>query len=158
MKRSLKLKPGIVSAGFTIVELLIVMTLLALAIGIAAANLEGGTARAKLDAEARRVTKVLSDARTGAIKSGLVTSVVPGDEPNVVRTLPGGDEIYLSDDFSVSLSPGTAGPTGRFTGIQFYPDGSASGGRVSLKSEAGVEEIAVNWLTGEIAIADDPET
>ena len=41
--------------------------------------------------------------------------------------------------------------------IRFYPDGSSSGGRISLRHGARATVIDVNWLTGKITSAERQE-
>jgi general secretion pathway protein H len=36
--------------------------------------------------------------------------------------------------------------------IRFFPDGSSTGGRIVLEHGRGREEIAVDWLTGRVAM------
>ncbi len=43
----------------------------------------------------------------------------------------------------------------RVSGIRFYPDGSATGGRVSVSTPRTRMSVDVNWLTGKVRILDD---
>ena len=38
--------------------------------------------------------------------------------------------------------------------IRFFPDGSSTGGRITLTMQAQQAQVTVDWLTGQIAIAD----
>lgn len=41
--------------------------------------------------------------------------------------------------------------------IRFYPDGSATGGRVTLDASGRKFTVDVNWLTGAIAVREDAD-
>ena len=41
--------------------------------------------------------------------------------------------------------------------IRFFPDGSSTGGRITLEIEQQKRFIDINWLTGQVEISD-PET
>ncbi len=40
-------------------------------------------------------------------------------------------------------------------GIRFYPDGSSTGGRVTLSLEGLQMRVDVEWLTGRVRITED---
>ena len=42
-------------------------------------------------------------------------------------------------------------------GIRFFPDGSSTGGRVTLSSERAVMLVDVDWLTGRVRVLDGTE-
>jgi general secretion pathway protein H len=41
--------------------------------------------------------------------------------------------------------------------IRFFPDGSATGGQVTLRGGAVQRKVDVNWLTGEVKIREDAD-
>ena len=79
-----------------------------------------------------------------AIEDGAGYAIQPGDE---TVTLPEPITIKLNRQKSPIRS------SSKPISIDFYPDGSSSGGTLSLSAESGEHKIAVNWMTGEVAIA-----
>lgn len=57
-------------------------------------------------------------------------------------------------DFSVSYEIKAAEQLGATkAGVRFRPDGSSSGGRITLRSQAETATVAIDWLTGAISSA-----
>jgi len=58
---------------------------------------------------------------------------------------------------SISLTVVTAQSEVRENGIgniRFFPDGSSTGGRITLEQDKLAAEININWLTGQIKLGD----
>ena len=66
-----------------------------------------------------------------------------------VRTLPAGFDLAMrSLRFEDEDQGGTVGH------IHFFPDGSSTGGRITLRQGERVHHVKVDWLLGRIAVAD----
>jgi general secretion pathway protein H len=74
-------------------------------------------------------------------------------ERRVYRVGAAGDEKPLPENLAVSLytarSELVGGDAGR---IRFFPDGSATGGRVTLAGGGHSYVVAVDWLTGAVGM------
>lgn len=133
-------------AGFTLVELLVVIAVIALVLAtVLMARPKAISAR--LAVTARTVASTLQFARDRAM-AGNKETVVQIDTAsgqfgfsNSIRSLPRGMKIALT-----VAQTERAGSRG---GIRFFPDGQSSGGVVALSLEGKSASIAVNWLTGE---------
>lgn len=129
--------------GFTLIEMTVVLVILALVGGLVLtrAPTRGGTI--DLRAATSLVAGTLRVARTRAIAA---------NRPVPVRFDPADSVLQLGADPVRRLPPGiriaAAEPA-----ILFRPDGSSSGGTVDLAGRANTARIAVNWLTGRVAIA-----
>jgi len=68
--------------------------------------------------------------------------------------LSGSEKVYqLPKDLDVTILTGAGLVRGASSGaIFFYPDGSSSGGRISLQQGEREQQIHINWLTGEVDI------
>lgn len=137
--------------GFTLVELLVVLALLAFAYGLAAPALTGAITGSELRRETRELEAALGRARAGALVSGkpqriLLDSMAGAYALGEARhPLPGGMIIAAVVPDSRRLSAHAAV-------IEFFPDGSSTGGRVSLSAPGGGKSsLAVDWLTGRVA-------
>lgn len=139
--------------GFTLLELLIVITLVALAYTLLPVFFFSGVSGAALKSDARLVAGGLKLARDQAIfsrKPSFLTLnlkerafTVDGDSrthklhPDVEL------KLFTSADDQVAEDVGT---------IRFYPDGSSNGGRVTVGSGARQYLIDIEWLTGKVTI------
>jgi general secretion pathway protein H len=134
------------SAGFTLVELLVVMGILGLIL-VSVLSVRPNTAATRVAVTARAVAATLQLARSQAMVSNTET-VVRIDTRNrqfglakSMHALPRGMTVAM-----------TVAETERIEdsgGMRFYPDGQSSGGEIVLTLDGRVSRIAVNWLTGE---------
>jgi general secretion pathway protein H len=128
--------------GFTLVELLVVLAVIA-ALAAAALPLvrpDGGRWSGR--ALALDVAAELRRARALAISTGAAQAFAV--EPESRRFGPGGRLVPPGLGIAVEGSP--AAPAR----IEFYPDGSASGGRVAISGAGEALVVEVDWLTGRV--------
>ncbi len=139
------------SPGFTLIEMLAVIVLLAIAVTVTAVTLHGRS-RGELDAAAQRVAAGLRNTRTHAMATRKPqwfevnlrehTFAAPGRDP---RGLPSDATIKVTSAAEDAGQPGTAR-------IRFFPDGSSSGGKVVLHERGREAMVAVDWLTGAVSV------
>jgi len=120
------------SAGFTLLELLVVIAVLALAATLVVPRLSTATGASAFAAATERTLSELRLARSSAIQERR--------EEFVTAT-------RLSDLTGVDIETTPA------DGIRFSPDGSGSGGRVHLLDGGRQASIDVDWLTGRARIS-----
>ena len=138
--------------GFTLLELLVVMFLVALTIGFVAPRFSGVTSGSELKTESRKLVALLRHSRTRAISQSLSLGIVSLDDGLQYQILPDGDEVALPEGVHLSINPEADEVVVAQPGIYFYPDGSSNGGTLQLQSDAGDFTVEVNWLTGEVAL------
>src|SRR5262245_57027955 len=128
-------------AGFTLIEMIVVLAIVALMMILVMTNQARVSPAVHARAAAQTVSAVLREARSEAL---MLDRSVPVAFDVVNRTYQSGNSPRntLPDDLRLSLLVGNdqADP-GRGT-IRFDPDGSSSGGRVSI--EGGNQ----TWLVG----------
>lgn len=132
------------AAGFTLVEIMIVLVIVAVAAAVVVPNLGTAFGFSQLRGETRAVVSGLREARAQAVIAGQhVDFQLQGAEWRV-----GGASRKITSSVSVSLDVPPAGtsPAGSF--IRFFPDGRSTGGRVYLKRKDRVQTIQVDWITG----------
>ena len=143
--------------GFSLMEMLLVLALIAVASLLAVAAFGGGMQGMKLRAGAKDVAAQMRFARAVAISSGQPQDVVI--DPQARRwqgargrsgTLPDGGEIVFTGAHASQFSV-DAGGDGKGV-VRFFPDGAATGGRVRLLANGGGWDVDVRWLTGEVAM------
>ncbi len=125
---------GLPESGFTLLEMLVVIAVMAVAMLLIANFGPPRSHWLETQAAARQVAEAMRDARGRAIVQGQ-------PQPLVLPHLP----VWLA--ISVQAPPG---------GIVFAPDGSASGGSVLLGGPGTDIAVSADWLTGQVRIADAP--
>ena len=140
--------------GFTLVELLAVLVIGALIYAVMLGVPMRGTSMADLKAASRSLASGLRQAQTTAMstrRDALLTLDVEAREFEVTgsaaRSLPRGLELKLFTA-QAEVSSESRGS------IRFYPDGSSTGGRITVASGERKFLVDVDWLTGRVSIAD----
>lgn len=146
-------------AGFTLVETVAVLAIVALLAGLALPRWPHGTTRPRLEAYALEIAAVLKGDRLAALqrRARVATrldvaahEVVSGAGSGVVR-LPAdvGFEALVAENCGSVRGAGE---------IDFLPSGMSCGGAIALSRPGAAYRVRVNWLTGgvEIVAADIP--
>lgn len=141
--------------GFTLVEMLVVMVIMVLAYAMTAPMISAGVSGAELKAAARQIAAGLRKARSEAVvrKNEVVLTV---DVERRQFVLSGDKRIYrFPEKIEVSLFTAQSELRDDKTGaIRFYPDGSSTGGRVTLSRGERKYLVDVDWMTGRVKIQD----
>jgi len=136
------------TAGFTLIEMLVVLAIMALVAAIAAPGLVSNYRTKSLETLAGEITMRLRLSRTSAIATARPKQVVVDLGTRVIR-FGDRDIIALPDDVKMTVITGQETVVAdRQTVLTFLPDGSASGMDISLQQKGRTTRIAVNWLTG----------
>lgn len=138
--------------GFSMLELLLVLIILVIAYSLASpliANLGSGD----LKSSARTVAVALKRARNVAISGRQETPLTFNLEDRTI-TLPGQPKPFqLPPKLDLQLYTVQQELTNdKIAAIRFYPDGSSTGGRVTVGQGDRRFEIDVDWLTGRVHI------
>jgi len=144
--------------GFTLVELLVALGLLALLTAVAVPMLSGRPGGAELHARAQAIADGLNRTRGAAIATNRPAAFELDLGARSFRAAGDTRAGRIPPGFAVSAvsARSETGADGR-TRFRFFPDGSASGGRIVLSGATGRREIAIDWLTGGVRIADPVE-
>ena len=139
-------------SGFTLIELMVVLAVAALFIGVATAALHRPHGRTLLSSTAHELASAFRTARMEAILRGRPQAVsidmargswvAPGMGEHF---LPGGvhARLFTAEDL---VAPGRRGS------ILFYPDGSSTGGGLSLEASGMLYEVMISWATGGVTV------
>jgi general secretion pathway protein H len=134
------------SAGFTLVELLVVMGIMGLVLATVLAA-KPKTAAARVAIAARAVASTLQLARAQAMAANAETVVridAQKRQFGPARTM-----HSLPSGMTVAMTVAENERFGGSGGVRFYPDGQSSGGEIVLMLDGRASRVAVNWLTGE---------
>ena len=134
------------SAGFTFVELLVVIGILGLVLAMVV-TAKPNTAATRVTAAAYAIAATLQLARAQAMASNIETIFRVDTQKHVV----GFDKSMhaLPRGMTVAITVAETERMGNRGGLRFYPDGQSSGGEIILTLDGRTTRIAVNWLTGE---------
>jgi general secretion pathway protein H len=141
------------SAGFSMLESLVVLALVALLAGMASQLLRPPSAHMRLEAATRGFCATLRATRSRAIATNDEAMVVV-DLFNKTYASPVGGEGRLPADARITLDVASTQRLSDHSGaITFYPDGGSTGGDMALQISELRATISVNWLTGEARCA-----
>ena len=142
-------------AGFTLIEVIVVLVIIALAIGAVAERGPPTSPAMEARGAARLVEGALRLARSEAVAGNrevaFTLDVVRHGfrvGEGAWRALPG--VVTLRMD---AVEEGGAAEAGR---IVFAPDGGSTGGRVRVGGGGLVVDVAVDWLSGRVTVASGP--
>lgn len=144
---------AVASRGFTLLELLLVLLLLGLAYGLAGPMLSDGAERLEAKTVSRQLAAGLRKARSIAATERR-ESVLSLDVGELSFSVTGDPKIYqLPKKIEVSLFTAESELVRSQQGaIRFFPDGSSTGGRITVTAGGNRQMIDVDWLTGRIVI------
>ena len=143
--------------GYTLVEPLLVITLIAILLAVAVPRIPTGATETQVRASAREMAATLRAARGQAINSNKPVPFVLDTEKRTYRVGDGADRS-VPLDIAVSLLTARSELVGGETGnIRFFPDGSSTGGRIRLKRPGRKTlptEIVIDWISGRVTVAE----
>ncbi|TAG06244.1 MAG: type II secretion system protein GspH [Betaproteobacteria bacterium] len=141
--------------GFTMLELLAVIIVLALVAALSPPLFSSGVTGAEHRAAARQVAQVLRFARTEAVAKRVDVGVEFDFEARTFQLADARKKSKLPEGIALELTTTAAETKDEKRGsIRFYPDGGSTGGRVTLKNKERQFRIDIDWLTGRVAIDD----
>ncbi|MBI1733231.1 MAG: GspH/FimT family pseudopilin [Gammaproteobacteria bacterium] len=140
--------------GFSLLELLVVMAILALAAAVVPPVFAPALDKLQVSSAAREVAAALRLARNTAVSSGRETVLGVDVDAKRISLNERTRDLTLPKDAVITLTTADAERNSASAGgIRFFPDGSSTGGRVLLEHAARSYRIDVNWITGGVAVA-----
>jgi len=139
--------------GFTLLEMICVMAIMALLAALVFPSLSPGSTPAEVEAYAMKIASVLKADRYAAMRSGAPVATLLSARARTVRSGAGSGTVQLPAGigFDAVLAKRCAGVNAS-TGIAFFPSGMSCGGVIALARPGLNVEIRVNWLTGGVEI------
>jgi general secretion pathway protein H len=138
--------------GFTLVEIIAVVALIALATTVVVVSVGTGLEGARVRAASKDIVAALRFTRTQAIvKREAQVFIV--DVDNRTYQAPGREVIELPRQLEIKLLTAAEELLDDGVGqIRFFPDGSSTGGHIELMRDDAVWRIDIGWLTGEVLL------
>jgi len=138
--------------GFTLVEMLVVLVIVALMMALVGTSISRNISGAQMRTAASKVAASLRYTRTKAIltKSEQVFLV---DTEKLTYQAADREAEQLLEGMKVELNTARSELTSETVGgIRFYPDGGSTGGNVRLEANGRIYRVNVAWLTGEASV------
>ena len=141
-------------AGFTLLELLVALAILALALAVIPPSLSGAIDGARFKSTQRDLVSALRHARSRAVNTQQAASVDINVKQGTLQVAGRQRTLSIPDDVALTLVTAQREQLSAYEGaIRFYPDGSSTGGQVRFSRDDQVWSINVDWLTGRVSTA-----
>lgn len=141
--------------GFTLIEIIVVVALIAVLTGVIAAVISGGLGSAKIRAASKDLVAALRSTRATAVVKRESQVLVLDVERRAYKA-PGRDWVELPKDMEMSMVTAADEQLDEGQGqIRFFPDGSSTGGNIELSRGEALWRIEIGWLTGEVRMNPD---
>ena len=141
------------SDGFSLLEMLVALAIFSLAAGVAYNGASWRKSRETLDTLSQKIAHAAATASLRAISKG-ETARLEIDVAGRLVSSGEGPGIAVPEPFEIAVLTG-AGliKQRRLGGIEFYSDGTSSGGEIMLGEKSGrTSAVRIYWLTGAITV------
>ena len=139
--------------GFTLLEMVCIIALIAVLAAVLLPALARHTSRAQLQAYALEAATVLKTDRDIAIRRHADVATLVDAHARAIRSGATAQALRIPEDVRFdALLPKTCRQYAALSTISFFADGMSCGGAIALTRQDQTYEIRVNWLTGRIEI------
>ena len=141
--------------GFTLIELLVVLAIIGLVLGLVPTLLWRPQAGLDVGVAARAIADGLRQTRSAALSSNREQVFMLDLGERQFRAGRASPLEPLNEALELRLYTASAELIDAQSGqIRFFQDGSSTGGRITLALDRQRAEVTVDWLTGQVAVAD----
>jgi len=136
------------SRGFSLIELLVVLTIMSILVGSISYVMVNRQETLKV-----ATTEIVQNMRL------VQQQAIREDQPYQIEINLGNNALYfieevveLSEDVSITVRTAESQVIdNEVVGMTFYPDASSTGGVITLESDEEIYEISVIWISGKIS-------
>jgi general secretion pathway protein H len=142
-------------AGFSLLELMVVVVIIAAAYTLLPKFVSNGVSGADLKSNTREIATSLRAVRASAINTRRETMLTI-DLDKREFTMSGDTRVRkLNDQLDLKLFTAQSDVvTDKIGFIRFFPDGTSNGGRITVGAGERKFYVDVDWLTGKVSILD----
>lgn len=136
-------------AGFTLLELLVVLTLMALLAGAIALKTGRPSAQVQARTAVADTVSLIRQVRNEAIVSGREQVLVIDTASRRLSHAGSGSSVILPDgvELTARIADGETSP-----GVRFFRNGGSTGGILQFRWQDGANQVRINWLTGRVSL------
>jgi len=134
-------------AGFTLMEMLVVLAIIGLAAGLASQLVRPPSPKLRVEASARAICSAARAAHARAVAANQETALYLDVGRKSFRSTVTG-ETTIPAEARINLSVAGDQRRGREGRIVFFPSGGSTGGDISIDMAGNRAHVGVNWLTG----------
>ncbi len=136
-------------AGFTLIELLVVLVIMGLLVSLGPIAFHKVLPGVALKSSAREIMAAFHEARSIAIRDNREAFVIIDVDARAYRLGEGAPVQELDPGLELKLVAAASEQIDDSQGrIRFYPDGTSTGGRLTLKQNERKYDVVVDWITG----------
>jgi general secretion pathway protein H len=139
--------------GFTLLELMVVLAIIAVILAFVPGFMLRSQPGLDVEIAARAIADALRQARSHAVVQNRDQLFALDVEERLFRV--GGQHAPVQIDKSIEVTFQTARSEAiseTIGQIRFFPDGSATGGRIGLTLDDRHVDVVVDWLTGLVSV------
>jgi len=142
--------------GFTLAELLVVLVVIGLLVALAPMAMNRALPGLELRTTTRELAAALRSTRSAAIRDNREAAFTLAVEEGWYRREGQAAPREIDSDIELKLLTATTEVDGEDVGrIRFFPDGTSTGGQITLARDDNTYYILVDWLSGRVQIADE---
>ena len=134
--------------GFTLLELIVTLLIVAIAVGLVAPAIGRSTEAVRTRAEVAGFSATFRHAREQAITTQQPFAVVVNPSSRLQTVTTGEDEVRWTRTFSARLKIEAETPSALT--VRFEPQGNSSGGEFRLSAGAVVYRVTIDAVTGRV--------
>ena len=143
------------AAGFTLIEMLVVLSIVALALALVVPAISKSMVESVHDV-ARDVQISLRQTRAKAVNGQQSTLFWVNTQDNSYVNHKGKTKSF-SSVISMRVKVATTEIDGAKAGVRFFPDGSSTGGQFTVYDAGAAVSVNIDWLTGRVSVIDESE-
>ncbi|WP_108883252.1 GspH/FimT family pseudopilin [Anderseniella sp. Alg231-50] len=136
--------------GFTLIEMLVVLGILAIMAGFTWASIRPPSAAAEVSKLGDAVAVYFNRVRARSLSAWQPFSVTFNADKRTITSDAMTDRLSWPEHVTLVTDTSERESTGNEYRIRFNPDGSASGGTIRFKRDSATYAVTVNWLTGQV--------
>lgn len=145
--------------GFTLLEVICAVAIMALLAAIALPSFHPGTSRARLESYAIAAAALLKGDHDAALRKRMDIATQVNAVAGVIRSGATGRTVHVPADVTFdALFSARCGHLKEQATILFFSSGMSCGGFLTMARSGVRYEIRVNWLTGGVEIARSNQT
>lgn len=139
-------------AGYTLLELLVVLGVIALMVAVVPSIYSSLVPSFQFAQFANTVANVSRDTREQARQEGRQLTILIDAEKNQIITPQ--NSLSPPAAFDVALESASPFSDGELDSITFYPNGMSSGGRLILRHNSLTRTIEYDWISGAVEVVE----